>query len=96
MAGWKLDESHLLVTSRKEHDIQRSLESIIDTQNTICLESELVDRDILTYVRHTLSTDKGLCKWQKDPTIREEIESALIKGAHGMYAYAPISFQVLY
>jgi hypothetical protein len=96
MAGWNLDESHLLVTSRKEHDIQRSLESIIDTQNTICLESELVDRDILTYVRHTLSTDKSLSKWQKDPTIREEIESALIKGAHGMYAYAPISFQVLY
>lgn len=96
MAGWKLDESHLLVTSRKEHDIQMSLESIIDTQNTICLESKLVDRDILTYVRQTLSTDKSLSKWQKDPVIREEIESALIKGAHGMYADTPISFEVLY
>jgi hypothetical protein len=96
MAGWKLDESHLLVTSRKEHDIQVSLESIIDTQNTICLESERVDRDILTYVRHTLSTDKSLSKWQKDPAIREEIESALIKGAHGMYAYIPSSFEVLH
>lgn len=96
MAGWNLDESHLLVTSRKEHDIQMSLESIIDTQNTICLESKLVDRDILTYVRHTLSTDKSLSKWQKDPAIREEIESALIKGAHGMYADTPISFEVLY
>jgi hypothetical protein len=94
MAGWNLDESHLLVTSRKEHDIQRSLESIVDTQNTICLESELVDRDILTYVRQTLSNDKGLRKWQKDPNIRDEIESALVKGAHGMYAYTLISLQV--
>jgi hypothetical protein len=96
MAGWSLDESHLLITSRKEHDIQMSLESIIDTQNTICLENGRVDRDILTYVRHTLSTDKSLSKWQKDPAIREEIESVLIKGSHGMYAYPPISLQVLY
>jgi hypothetical protein len=72
-----------------------SLESIIDTQNTICLESELVDRTY-SLMSATQSPDKSLSKWQKDPTIRAELESSLIKGAYGMYAYTPISFQVLY
>ena len=86
MAGWKLDQSHLLVTSRKERDIKISPESIVDIQNTICLQSELVDRDISTYVCQRLSDDKSLSKWQKDPDIRHEIETALMKGAHGMDA----------
>jgi hypothetical protein len=87
VAGWKLDELHLLATSRKEHDIECSLESIVDTQNTICLQDELVDRDIFTYVRQRLSSDKSLSKWQKDPQTRHQIETALMKGAHGMYVH---------
>lgn len=90
MAGWKLNESHILVTSRKERDIEISLESIVDTQNIICLQSELVDMDISTYVRQRLSDDKSLSKWQRDPDIRHEIETALMKGAHGMYGYSLI------
>jgi hypothetical protein len=66
IAGWKLDKLHLLVTSRTTHDIRRSLESIVDTQHNICLQKELVDRDILAYVRQTLSNDMSLSKWQKD------------------------------
>jgi hypothetical protein len=87
IAGWKLEGSHLLVASRKERDIESSVETIVDTQNTICLQSELVDRDIFTYVRQRLSDDKSLSKWQKDPGIRHEIEMALMKGAQGMYVY---------
>jgi hypothetical protein len=92
IAGWKLDETHLLVTSRKIHDIQRSLESIEDTRHTICLEKELVDKDILTYVRQTLSNDISLSKWQKDPNIRNEIEAALAKGSQGMYVTLLLGF----
>ena len=87
IAGWKLEESHLLVTSRKERDIEISLERSVDDQNTICLQSKLVDKDILIYVRQRLSDDKSLSKWQKDPNIRYEIETALTKGACGMYVY---------
>jgi hypothetical protein len=85
--GLKLKGSHLLVTSRKERDIESSLETIVDTQNVICLQSELVDRDISTYIRQRLSDDKSLSKWQKDPDIRHEIEMALVKGAQGMCVY---------
>jgi hypothetical protein len=46
----KLKGSHLLVTSRKERDIESSLETIMNTQNAICLQSELVNRDIYIYI----------------------------------------------
>jgi hypothetical protein len=84
VAEWKLDKLHVLVTSRKEHEIERSLESIVTTQNTICLQSEVVDRDISTYVCQRLFDDKTLSKWQKDSQIRHQIETALMNGAHGM------------
>ena len=87
IAKWRLKKLRLLVTSRKERDIERSLECVVDEQNAICLQSKLVDKDIYTYVRQRLSDDKSLSKWQEDPDIRHEIEVALMKGAHGMYAY---------
>jgi Cdc6-like AAA superfamily ATPase len=84
MAGWQLQNLHLLVTSRKERDIESSLEGFIDGQDRVCLQSTLVDKDIKRYVRQRLSTDKNLQKWQKDDAIRQEIEVVLQTGAHGM------------
>ncbi|KAF2488658.1 HET-domain-containing protein, partial [Lophium mytilinum] len=88
MAGWRLYNLHVLVTSRKEHDIESSLESIVEKQNTICLETKLVDKDIQKYVRGRLRDDKSLRKWQKDPIMRREIEARLMEGAHGMFRWA--------
>jgi len=87
MAKWQLEKLHLLVTSRKEQDIERSLECIVERQNIICLQSKVVDKDIYTYVRQRLSNDKSLRKWQNNPDVRHQIETALMKGAHGMYVY---------
>lgn len=85
IAAWKVDNLHLLVTSRKERDLEISFATIVDTQNNICLQSKLVDRDILKYVGQRLSDDRNLQKWHKDPDIRHEIEITLMRGAHGMY-----------
>jgi NACHT domain len=85
--GWQLDKLHLLVTSRKERDIESSLEEFLEERNIICLQSSLVDDDIKKYVHQRLSDDKRLRKWQKDPKIAHEIESTLMKRAHGMYVY---------
>jgi hypothetical protein len=85
IAGWQLQNLHLLVTSRRERDIESSLEGFVDLQNRICLQSELVDIDIQRYVQQRLSDDNSLRKWDKDATIRQEIEAALMKGARGMY-----------
>jgi hypothetical protein len=91
MATWQLRNSHVLVTSRRERDIESSLEVFIDRQHSICLQSELVDKDIEKYVEWRLSVDRNLSKWQKDTTANQEIQAALMKGAQGMYVYCPTS-----
>jgi len=84
IAGWQLQNLHLLVTSRKERDIKSSLDSIVGSGNQICLESALVDKDIQRYIQQRLSTDESLYKWKKDNIVRQEIEAKLKEGAHGM------------
>lgn len=86
IAGWQLQNLHITVTSRKERDIQSALESLVDTCNIIPLERAVVDEDIRKYVRHRMSTDKKLQKWQNGET-QTDIEVALMKGAHGMYVH---------
>lgn len=87
IAGWRLQNLHLLVTSRRERAIESTLEEIVDDQRRICLQSALVDKDIQRYIRQRLATDKTLQKWTKDDGVRQEIESVLRDGANGMYAF---------
>jgi hypothetical protein len=84
IAGWKLKNVHLIMTSRRERDIESTLQAFIEPQDSICLQSEIVDKDIQQYVRQRLSDDKGLHKWN-DTALQEEIEAALMKGSKGMY-----------
>jgi hypothetical protein len=84
IAGWQLEEMRVLVTSRRERDIESSLEDIVNRECIMCLQSQVIDKDIQTYVRQRLSDDKGLKKWQKDAEIRREIETTLMEGSRGM------------
>lgn len=65
MAGWQLPNVHLVVTRRQERNIESSLEGLVHPQNSICLQSEVVDKDIQQHARQRLSDDKGLSKWAK-------------------------------
>ncbi|OSS53663.1 hypothetical protein B5807_01251 [Epicoccum nigrum] len=85
VAGWQLDNMHLLMTSRKERDLESSLESYVEEGDTVCLQRDVVDRDIQRYVQQRLSDDKKLAKWNKDAAVRQEIEDALMQGARGMF-----------
>lgn len=84
IARSQLPNLHLIVTSRREGEIQNSLQDFIHEENIICLQTKLVDLDIKLYVRERLSVDKTLNKWGKDPDIRQEIETTLAKGSQGM------------
>jgi hypothetical protein len=84
VAEWQLDNLHLLMTSRKERDIERSLEEHIREEDAVCLQRDVVDKDIQRYVQQRLHDDKGLAKWNKDAVVRQEIEAALMCGARGM------------
>jgi hypothetical protein len=74
---WQLDNLHLLITGRKERDIESSLENYIREEDTLCLLRDVVNKDIQRYVQQRLRDDKGLAKWNKDAAVREEIDAAL-------------------
>ena len=80
-----LQNTHLLLTSRKERYLEKALESLVEDHNTICLRCDKVDEDIQKYVRYQISCNKDLKKWREIPTMKDEIENTLKRGAHGMY-----------
>lgn len=83
-AIWKYQQVHILVTSRREKRIEDVLQHLVAVENRVCLESRLIDKDTCTYVRRRLNDDRNLKRWQKDPSMRAEIEKTLTKEADGM------------
>jgi hypothetical protein len=72
---------HLLLTSRKEYDIETTLQASVTV--IVSMEDKLVDSDIEIHVEHCLHEDPKLCKW--DEKIKQEIVTELVSGAKGMY-----------
>ncbi|KAF2823360.1 hypothetical protein CC86DRAFT_396160 [Ophiobolus disseminans] len=95
VAGWQLDNLHLLMTSRKERDIETSLQGYVREEDTVCLQRDVVDKDIQRYVQQQLSEKKNLVKWNKDAAIRQEIQAALMHGARGMFRWAVCQLNML-
>jgi hypothetical protein len=62
--GWKLEKLHILITNRKEQDIEKWLEPLVNDQEKICIQSALVNEDICTYIHERLQTDQSLQMWQ--------------------------------
>jgi hypothetical protein len=82
--GWKKEKLHILVTSRKEPDIEEHLTPLVCDKGIICIQSALVDNDIRLYVRARLQNDSRLKRWHKMPEIQLEIERTLMEKANGM------------
>ena len=78
-----LKNLHILVTSRKESDIESILAPIVTGKLSLSQDGTEVDADIGVYVRHCLVTDSKLKKWSD--SVRKDTETSLIDGAHGMY-----------
>jgi hypothetical protein len=76
---WKVDDFHVLVTSRHMKDIEEALDTA--SARRVCLQSQLVNSDIETYIRSRLRDDKALA-WP--PSVQREIEHRLTEGACGM------------
>ena len=72
----------IMITSRREKDIEEQLGSIAD--HDINIQSAIVDEDIRIYVHNRLATDKKFKKWPEK--VQEGIVAVLMKKADGMYA----------
>ncbi|CAA9959481.1 Arp Ankyrin repeat protein [Pyrenophora teres f. maculata] len=85
-----------MLETPKEWDIETSLESYVGEEDAICLQREVVDQDIQRYVQQRLRDKKTrLTKWTQDAAISQEVEDALIRGAHGMFRWAVCQLDTL-
>jgi hypothetical protein len=80
---WNIKTLHLIITSRRERDIESWLDGLVRSPNIISLQGDIVDKDIQLYVRDRIDNDEYFKKWKRYPRLQVEIENAL-KGAHGM------------
>jgi len=79
IADWKCKNLHLLISSRRERDIEEMMTTLdIDE---VCMEQTVVDSDIAIYIRQRLLDDIRLRTW--DQSVRDEIELKLTEGALG-------------
>ena len=84
IAGWKTEKLHILATSRREKDIEESLDSLINDQGKVCIQSALVNDDIRAYIQKRLQSDQNLKRWRRKPEVQREIETKLMGKADGM------------
>lgn len=82
ISGWALPNLHILVTSRKEPDIDMALAPLVNLSSISILSSQ-VQPDIRRYIKSQLDNDLELKKWSS--LIKEEIKNTLVENAHGMY-----------
>lgn len=76
----KLGEINILITSRRERDIETTLQELVT--DSICIQSAQIDADIKLHVKSRLSHDSKL-KRHPDP-VKAQIEKTLVDGADGM------------
>ncbi|CUS10704.1 unnamed protein product, partial [Tuber aestivum] len=81
----------ILVTSRPEADIVKSLEPL--TNFSISLQSEIINADIRVYIQNSLDGRDGFKKFSKE--IRSEIEDTLVTRSHGMFRWVDCLLRIL-
>ena len=71
---------HALAASRPDPSIKIFFESL--SAVAVLIEDQFIKDDIHTYIHETIYSDPRLARWPAD--VQEEIEQALVAGAHGM------------
>lgn len=84
IVSWEDVNLHVLVTSRREIDIDEALTPLSNSRNRISIQSTLVNDDIRIYVQDRLQVDRKLKRWQKDLNMQREIENTLMSKVDGM------------
>lgn len=79
--SWDIKGLHLICSSRRERQIEETLDVLIPRQ--VSIMNTLVDADIGLLVHDQLEKDSSLRKWPV--TVKSEIQAALTQGSQGMY-----------
>ncbi|QSZ37359.1 hypothetical protein DSL72_009457 [Monilinia vaccinii-corymbosi] len=84
LSSWGCEHLHILITSRKEADIEELIIEI-PTLSTVFIKNENVNLDIRRYIQTQMKNDTKLKKWSSE--IKMEIETALTDRANGMFLW---------
>ncbi|KAI9817415.1 MAG: hypothetical protein M1827_001024 [Pycnora praestabilis] len=92
--SWSHDRLHLLVTSRRERDIENLLASSTTSSlaTPICLEAAPVHKDIESYIESQLKSPK-FEKWPNK--IRDDVKATLTSKADGMFRWVALQLETL-
>ncbi|KAI9770356.1 MAG: hypothetical protein M1839_003233 [Geoglossum umbratile] len=82
---------NILVTSRKEYDIELAFDSL--ASSSIGIQQSVVDADIRIHVKTCLVEDAKLRRWPL--AVKKEMEDALVRGAQGMFRWVVCQLVVL-
>jgi hypothetical protein len=80
ISRWGVDSLRLLVTSRRELDIETALLPSLKPETDARLQKESVDTDIMAFVRKSLTESK----WWDNEELRQSIEDVLLTKSQGM------------
>ncbi|CUS15247.1 unnamed protein product, partial [Tuber aestivum] len=81
VAGGDPGSLSILITSRPEADIVRSVEPL--STFTIPLQSKTIDPDIQFYIRNSLDSKDEFREFTEE--IKSEVEKTLVTGSQGMF-----------
>jgi Cdc6-like AAA superfamily ATPase len=74
----------LLVTARREENIESALQCWTRAQHRIAIQQDEVNKDISAYVKDKVYNGDGLKRWRSRPDLQKEIEIQLMRKADGM------------
>ena len=97
MNDWKLNQLRLVVTSRRELDIEEGMNRLQDVSLDdvmVSLETSVVDEDIEKYVNTELSSNPLYRKWEAHPELKVEIIKRL-KKANGSFRWAVCQLETI-
>ncbi|SCO87397.1 uncharacterized protein FRV6_11524 [Fusarium oxysporum] len=87
--------THLLVTSRPEHDIKTSIEALAGSGSIISLKTDEVGRDISEYVRDVVTKSTSFRRWQGQTSIQDNIVNTLTAKADGVFRWVALQLERL-
>ncbi|EXL73668.1 hypothetical protein FOPG_11125 [Fusarium oxysporum f. sp. conglutinans race 2 54008] len=87
--------THLLVTSRPEHDIKTSIETWADSDSIISLRTDNVGRDISDYVRDVVTKSTSFRRWHGHTSTQDDIVNTLTEKADGVFRWVALQLERL-
>ncbi|KAI4775543.1 hypothetical protein E4T52_09513 [Aureobasidium sp. EXF-3400] len=85
----------ILVTARKEPEIELAFESWTRLGDRMAISPSDVNDDIGAYVKDKVRNGKDLERWRKFPHAQREIETALMEKADGMFRWVACQIDAL-